>query len=58
MCNRGRIKSSKMSKVGNVSKKVGIVNQWSTPSYRLFLFVAENRLTYSSCTWNDLQEQK
>jgi len=47
-----------MSKVGNVSKKVGIVNQWSTPSYRLFLFVAENRLTYSSCTWNDLQEQK
>jgi len=30
---------------------------YSTP-YRLLLFVAENRLTYSSCTWNDLQEQK
>ena len=30
---------------------------YSTP-YRLFLFVAENRLTYSSRTWNDLQEQK
>jgi len=30
---------------------------YSTP-YRLFLFVAENRLTYSSRTWNDLQVQK
>jgi len=30
---------------------------YSTP-YRLFLFVAENRLTYSSRTWNNLQVQK
>ena len=30
---------------------------YSTP-YRLFLFVAENRLTYSSRTWNYLQVQK
>jgi len=27
-------------------------------SYHLFLFVAENRLTCTSRTWNDLQEQK
>jgi len=26
--------------------------------YRLFLFVIENRLTNSSCTWNDLHVQK
>jgi len=30
---------------------------YSTP-HRLFLFVAENRSTYSSRTWNDLQLQK
>ena len=30
---------------------------YSTP-YRLFLFVAENHLIYSSRTWNDLQVQK
>ena len=30
---------------------------YNTP-YRLFLFVVENRLTYSSRTWNDLQVQK
>jgi len=30
---------------------------YSSP-YRLFLFVAENRLTYSSRPWNDLQVQK
>jgi len=30
---------------------------YNTP-YRLFLFVVENRLTYSSRTWNDLHVQK